>query len=41
MLGYNKNYIILAINYIQKNSKGTLSVSEINRRYRKNDIKNI
>ena len=29
MLGYNKNYIALALNYILKNSKGLISVLEI------------
>ena len=29
MLEYNKNYVILVLNYALKNSKRTLSVSEI------------
>ena len=40
MLRYNKNYTTLALNYILKSSKGTLLVSEINRRYRNNNIEN-
>jgi len=38
MLKYNKNYATLAFNYALKNLKGTSSVSEINRRYRNNNI---
>ena len=38
MLGYNKNYIILALNCVLKNSKGMISALEINRRYRNNNI---
>ena len=38
MLGCNKNYVTLAFNYTLKNSKEILSVSEINRRYRNNNI---
>ena len=40
MLECNKNYAILVLNYALKNSKETLSVSEINRRYRNNNIEN-
>ena len=39
MLGYNKNYATLALNYILKNSKRTISVSEIKKRCRNNNIK--
>ena len=39
MLGCNKNYAILALNYTLKNSKGTILASEIKRRCRKNNIK--
>jgi len=39
MLGYNKNYAIIALNYTLKNSKGTISALEIDRRYRNNNIK--
>jgi len=39
MLGYNKNYAVLVFNYILKDSKRTISVSEINRRYKSNNIK--
>jgi len=39
MLGYKKNYATLALNYILKNSKGTISALEIDRKYRNNDIK--
>jgi len=39
MLEYNKNYITLALNYALKNSKRIISVSEIERRSRKNNIK--
>ena len=35
MLGYNKNYAVLAFNCILKNSKRILSTLEINRRYKK------
>ena len=38
ILGYYKNYATLAFNYILKNSKKTISASEINRRYRNNNI---
>jgi len=38
MLGCNKNYATLALNYILKNSKGIVSVSEINRRCGNNNI---
>ena len=38
MLGYNKNYTILALNCTLKNSKGTLSALGINGRYRNNDM---
>ena len=44
MLGYNKNYATLALNCTLnctlKNSKRILSVLEINRRYRNNNIEN-
>ena len=39
MLECNKNYVILALNYALKNSKGTISASEINRMNRNNNIK--
>ena len=39
MLEYNKNYAILALNCILKNSKRTISVLEANRRDRNNNIK--
>ena len=39
MLGYNKNYTTLALNCALKNSKRTISVSEIESRSRKNNIK--
>ena len=39
MLGYNKNYAILALNYILKNSKRTISALEIGRKYKNNNIK--
>jgi len=39
MLGYNKNYVTLALNCALKNLKRTISVSEIERRSRKNNIK--
>ena len=38
MLGYNKNYAILALNCVLKNLKKTLLVLGINRRYKKNNI---
>jgi len=38
MLGYHKNYTILAINYTLKNLKKIISVLEINRIYRYNNI---
>ena len=38
MLGYNKNYVTLALNCMLKNSKGTLSVLRINIRYRNKNI---
>jgi len=41
MLGYNKNYAILALNCILKNSKGIILVSRIERRGKKNNIKGI
>ena len=37
MLGYNKNYIISALDYILKNSKGTTTL-EINRSNKNNNI---
>ena len=40
ILGYNKNYAILALNCILKNSKKILSASEINKKYRNNNIDN-
>ena len=40
MLGCNKNYATLALNCALNNSKETLSVPEINRRYRNNNIEN-
>jgi len=39
MLRCNMNYVIPALNYILKNSKGTISVLEIERRSRNNSIK--
>ena len=39
MLEYNKNYAILALNCILKNSKRKISVSEIKRRDRNNSMK--
>jgi len=39
MLVYNKNYPILALNCVLKNSKRMISASGINGRCRKNDIK--
>ena len=38
MLEHNKNYIILALNYIVKNSEGTISVSETYKRDRNKNI---
>jgi len=35
-----EHHATLALNYALKNSKKTLSVSEINRRYRNNSIEN-
>jgi len=40
MLEYNKNYAILAFNYVLKNLKRMISALGINRRYRNNNIKN-
>ena len=37
---YNKNYAILALQYVLKNSKKTISASETGRRYRNNNIEN-
>ena len=39
ILECNKNYVTLALNYILKILKGTISASGINRRNRKNNIK--
>jgi len=39
MLGYNKNYTVLALNCTLKNSKRTILVLVIKRRYRNNNIK--
>jgi len=39
MLGCNKNFAILALNYILKNSKKIILMSEIKRRDRNNNIK--
>ena len=39
MLGSNKNYITLALNCVLKNSKRMILASEIDREYRKNNIK--
>jgi len=39
MLGYNKNYAILALNYTLKNSRRILLVSVIDRKYRNDNIK--
>jgi len=39
MLEYNKNFAILALNYILKNSKKIILISEIKRRDRNNNIK--
>ena len=38
MLGYNKNYTILALNCMLKNSERTISVSGIHRRDRNKSI---
>ena len=38
MLEYNKNYATLAFNYILKNSKRTISVLGINRKYKNKNI---
>jgi len=38
MLQYNKNYTTLVFNYILKNSKVIISASEINGRYKNNNI---
>jgi len=38
MLEYNKNYTTLALNCMLKNSKETLSILGINRRYRNKNI---
>ena len=40
MLGYNKNYTTLALNCMLKNSKKTILASDIDRRYRSNNIEN-
>ena len=40
MLGYNKNYTTLALNYMLKNSEKTILTSDIDRRYRSNNIEN-
>ena len=37
---YNKNYAILALKYVLKNSKKMISASETGRRYRNNNIEN-
>jgi len=39
MLGYNKNYTTLALDYILKNSKRMILVSGIKRRDRNNNIR--
>jgi len=39
MLECNKNYATLIFNCVLKNLKRTISVLEIDRRYRKNNIK--
>ena len=39
MLEYNKNYTTLALNYILKNSKRTISALEIKKMDRNNNIK--
>jgi len=38
MLGYNKNYVTLALKYVLKNSKGTLLALKINRKYKNSNI---
>jgi len=38
MLGYNKKYATLSLNYILNNPKETISVSEIERKDRNNSI---
>jgi len=38
MLGYNKNYVILALNCTLKNSKEIISMSGINKRCRNYNI---
>ena len=38
ILGCNKNYVILSLNYTLKNSKRTISVSGIERKSQKNNI---
>jgi len=40
MLGYNKNYVTLALNCTLKNSKRALLVLGTNRRYKNNNIEN-
>ena len=40
MLKCNKNYATLALNCVLKNLKRILSASEINKRYRNNNIDN-
>ena len=39
MLGCNKNYTTLALNYILKNSKKTISVSGIEKKSQNTNIK--
>ena len=39
MLGYNKNYATIALNYMLKNLKKMISVLEIERKDRNNSIK--
>ena len=39
MLGYKKNYVTIAFNYMLKNSKRIISVSKIKRRDGNNNIK--
>jgi len=39
ILGYNKNYVILALNYILKNSKRKISVLGVKRKDSNNSIK--
>ena len=39
MLGYNKKYATLSLNYILNNPKETILVSEIERKDRKHSIK--